>query len=167
MKKILILLSFLCFSLYGWAQQMPDFESIKLETKEDYNETANSAALAATTYILSHAPNKEDKTLFDAGRYLVTWMLGTPEYTFSMDDIFNKLYDANVLTVFMASMAEYCMKNKADKDDVEKVTFNTVKRLITYIEENKIKVGKNIKRAIDADKKGNLSVYLSELKNER
>lgn len=53
MKHLLFaILFFLTFSK-AFSQDLPKYDEIKLETKQDFNEAANNAALKASNYLLS------------------------------------------------------------------------------------------------------------------
>ena len=62
----------------------------------------------------------------------------------------------------MAAMTKYALENKADAKDQNKVKLNAVKLIIAYVkdEKNKVKLNAELKKAIEADDKGQLSAYL-------
>ena len=62
----------------------------------------------------------------------------------------------------MAAMTKFALENKADAKDQNKVKLNAVKLIIAYVkdEKNKVKLNAELKKAIEADDKGQLSAYL-------
>jgi hypothetical protein len=158
----LLLLSVL--SNTSFAQALPDFDAIKLETKEDFNPTANDAALQASAFLLSSPLVKNNIDRLKSLQYVIKWMSGTPEYTFTLDEQATKFAKKNddLLGLYMAAMTKFVLENKADSKDQNKIKLNAVKLIIAYAKEekNKVKINGELKKAMEADEKGQLSEYL-------
>ena len=91
-------------------------------------------------------------------------MTGTPDYSFTLDEQATKFAKKNddLLSQYMAAMTKFALENKADAKDQNKVKLNAVKLIIAYVkdEKNKVKLNAELKKAIEADDKGQLSAYL-------
>lgn len=164
MKNLLFGFLISLFSTISFAQQLPDFDAIKLDTKEDFNSTADSAALQASDFLLSTPLEKNNIDRLKSLRYVIKWMSGTPAYSFALDEQATKFAKKNddLLGLYMAAMAKFVLENKADAKDQNKIKLNAVKLIINYVKdpENKVKLNTELKKAIEADNKGQLSEYL-------
>jgi hypothetical protein len=67
-----------------------------------------------------------------------------------------------VLSIYMASMAKYVLENKDKSATAKDIELNAFKSLLEYSQDvnNKVPQTKELKKAIDADKKGKLEAYL-------
>jgi len=164
MKGLILGLVFGLLSNLSFAQTLPDFDAIKLDKKEDFDSTADIAALQAANFLLSTPVEKSNIDRLRSVQYIIRWMSGTPDYSFTLDDQATKFAKKNddLLGLYMAAMAKYVLENKADSKDQNKIKLNTVKMIIAYAtdEKNKVKINSELKRAIEADRNGQLSEYL-------
>ncbi len=164
MKKILFLLLLSTFCKISYSQNLPDFSSIKLETKDDYNSIANSAALQAANYLFTTPFEKQNIDRLKSIQYIIKWMSGTPDYNFSLDEQATKFAKKNddLLALYMAAMTKYVLENKADSKDQNKIKLNAIKLIIAYVKDpnNKVIINNELKKIIDAEDKGKLSDYL-------
>jgi hypothetical protein len=162
MKSILFFLLIFC-SIGLSAQNLPDFDQIRLEQGSDY-KPAEPAALQAANYILSTPIAKNDGNRMLSLRFLLRWMTGTPDYTFSLGGNISKAVAGNedLLGVYMAAMAKYALENKESAKDEKKVNLGAAKILLAYCEDskNKVKLNKTLKKMIEANKEGNLESML-------
>jgi hypothetical protein len=163
--KSLILLFFLgLFCKLSFAQNLPDFSSIKLDAKEDYTSTANDAALQAANYILSSPIDNKNNDRLKSIAYTIRWMQGTPDYNFTLDEQTTKFAKKNddLLALYMAAMVKYVLENKEDSKDQNKIKLNSVKLILSYSRDpkNNVKINKELKNLIEADSKGQLAAYL-------
>lgn len=164
MKKIIFGLLFGLLSPTAFAQTLPDFNAIKLEKIEDYNVAANNAALQASNFLFSTPMDPDNLDRLKSVQYILKWMSGSPEYNFSIDADAVKLSDDNkdILGLYMAAMTKYALENKAEANDQDKIKLNAVKLIIAYAKEekNKVKLNAELKKAIKAERKGQLPAYL-------
>ena len=164
MKRLLFGLLFGLMSAISFAQTLPDYDAIKLEKKEDYDATADNAALQASNFVLSTPLEKNNLDRLKSLQYIIKWMSGTPGYSFTLDGQATKFAKNNddLLGLYMAAMTKYVLENKADAKDQNKIKLNAVKLIIAYAkdEKNKVKINSELKKAIEADNKGQLSEYL-------
>jgi alkaline phosphatase len=97
-------------------------------------------------------------------RFIIRWMTGTPNYSFALDEQATKFAKKNddLLGLYMAGMTKYALENKADAKDPNKVKLNTVRLILRYVKEekNNVKLNSELKKAIEAEEKGELPAYL-------
>lgn len=164
MKQLLLSLTLVFTCTLAMAQTLPDLDAIKLETKEDFNTSANDAALQAATFLFTTPIDKSNVQRLKAVVYIIKWMSGTPDYNFAIDDEATKLSKKNeeLMAMFMAAMAKYVLENKADARDQPKIKLNAVKMIIEYAknEKNNVKISGELKKVMEADEKGELASYL-------
>lgn len=164
MKRLFFALLFGLLSHISFAQNLPDFDAIKLDKKEDFNSVADDAALQASNFLFSTPLKKDNIDRLKSLQYIIKWMSGTPDYNFSLDEQATKFAKKNddLLGLYMAAMTKYILQNKPDSKDQNKIKFNAVKIIITYAkdENNKVKINSELKKVIEADDKGQLSEYL-------
>lgn len=165
MKRLFFVLVLVFVSAFSFAQNLPNYDAIKLEVKEDYNTAAETAALKAASFLLSTPNEKNSLDRLKSLQYLIKWMSGTPDYSFSLGDPVTKFAKKNedLLGLYMAAMTKFVLENKADAKDEKKIKLNAVKMLIDYAkdENNKIKINGELKKAVEADNKGQLAEYLN------
>jgi hypothetical protein len=165
MKRLLFGLLFGLVANISFAQNLPDFDAIKLEKKEDYDSVADGAALQAADYLFSTPMEKNSLDRLVSLRYIIKWMSGTPAYNFTLDAQATKFAKKNddLLGMYMAAMTKFVLENKADSKDQNKIKLSAVKMIINYAkdEKNKIKINGELKKAIEANEKGELAAYLN------
>ncbi|CAN5585830.1 hypothetical protein BH11BAC3_BH11BAC3_06840 [soil metagenome] len=164
MKKLVFALLFGLLSNISFAQNLPDFTTIKLDKKKDFNSAADDAALQASDFLFSTPLDKNNIDRLKSLQYVIKWMSGTPDYNFSLDEQATKFAKKNddLLGLYMAAMTKYVLQNKADSKDQNRIKLNAVKIIIAYAkdEKNKVKINAELRKAIEADDKGQLSAYL-------
>jgi hypothetical protein len=164
MKRLIFGLLFGFLFHVSFSQTIPDLDGISLEKKEDFNSTADNAALQSATFLLSTPLEKNNIDRLKALQYIIKWMTGTPDYSFALDEQATKFAKKNddLLGLYMAAMTKYVLENKSDSKDQNKIKLNAVKTIITYAkdETNKVKINSELKKVIQADEKGRLSQYL-------
>lgn len=158
MKKI-ILASVLLYFNASFGQNLPNFDEIKLEQKTDY-QPAESSVMQATNYMLSTPYEKNDLNRLNSLQFIIKWMSGTPDFTFTLGSEITKIMKGNddMLGLYMACMTKYCLENKSSAKDEAAVRLNSIKLLLTYCEKesNNMKMTKQLKKLSEANKKGEL-----------
>jgi hypothetical protein len=164
MRKTILatLCSFAILSSSG--QTVPDYASIKLETKSDYTPEVDKKALQAASHLLTTPPGKEDPSRINATQFLMRWMTGTPSYTFELDATVAKISDARqeLLIVYLAAMVSYAMENPSEGKDKLKMKVGTAKRLLQYCQQHNIKLSGELKKLNKAAEAGGLDKYLGK-----
>ncbi len=162
MKKLFIIIC-LFASHYCFSQSLPDYDNVKMEQKSDYKE-ADKVALVAANYLLSTPFQKNDLNRLKSLQFILKWMGGSPDFTFSIDNIAQKISKGNddMLGLYMASMSKYALENRGDAADAKKMKINAIKILLAYCEDenNNMKMNKELKKLAEANKKGELEQVL-------
>ena len=163
MKK-LILVAALFYSAFAGAQTLPNFDMIKLEKAPDY-KLAEPYALQTANFILSNPFKKDDKDKdrMSALRFIGKWMNGTPDYSFAVGDLEDKIgRDSDLLGLYMVAKAKYMLENKANAKDQKLVKLNSMILLLNYCEDknNLVRMTKQLKKLSEAKEKGELAQML-------
>ncbi|HMU46780.1 MAG TPA: hypothetical protein PKC72_10455 [Chitinophagaceae bacterium] len=142
---------------------MPNFDDVRLEQGSDY-KTAEPTVMKAATYILSTPFEKNDISRLKSMQFLIKWMSGTPDYTFTLDDVAGKITKGNddLLGTYMACMTKYCIDHPESSKDPSAVKINSLKMLLEYCENsaNNMKMTKQLRKLSEANKKGELEKEL-------
>jgi hypothetical protein len=160
--KFTILIWVLFFNMAAFAQTLPNFDVIKLEKPVDY-KLAEPYALQTANFILSTPFNKEDKDKISSLRFISKWMNGTPDYSFALGDMEDKLgKDIDLHGLYMISKVKYVLENKANAKDPKLVKINATTLLINYCsnKDNLVKMSKQLKKLAEAKEKGQLEQAL-------
>lgn len=164
MKRLFFILSFILSFQLSFSQNLPDFDAIKLEKKEDYNNVADDAALLAARFLFITPFDNKNVNRLKSLQYIIRWMTGTPDYNFTLDEQATKFAKKNdeLLGLYMAAMTKFILENKADAKDQNKIKLHAVRLIIAYAkdEKNKVKINSELKKAIEADEKDELAAYL-------
>jgi hypothetical protein len=162
MKKLFIFFLLIISAGTCFAQNLPKFDQYKFDTTSDY-KLADSAVLQTANFLLSTPIDQNVPTRIKAGQFVMRWMEGTPDYTFSLEQNAIKYLSGNVdlMLLYMTSMAKYALETKAN--DVKIITINGIKTLLTYVNNpvSNVKKDKNLKKLSDANDKGNLESFLN------
>ena len=162
MKKLFLFFLLIVVAGKCFSQSLPRFEQYKFDKTSDY-KLADSAALQTANFLLSNPIDQNVPTRLKAGQFVMRWMEGTPDYTFSLEQNAIRYLSGNVdlMLMYMASMAKYALETKSN--DVKITTINGVKILLGYVNSpiNNVKKDKNLKKLSDANDKGNLEDLLN------
>jgi hypothetical protein len=160
--KLTILIAALFFSGVAFTQTLPNFDIIKLEKTADY-KMAEPYALQTANYIFLNPFKKENKDLLNSLRFMGKWMNGTPDYSFAVGDMEDKIgNDNDLLGLYMIAKAKYILENKANAKDPKLVKLNATIVLINYCsnKDNLIRMTKQLKKLAEAKEKGQLEQAL-------
>ncbi len=148
----------------AFSQDLPKYDEIKVDTKEDFNEKTNNAALQASNYLLSTPMDSKSIDRLKSLQFIIKWMTGTPDFSFTLDAQATKFAKNNddLLGLYMAAMTKYVLENKTESKNQNKIKLNAVKLIIQYSKDvkNNVKINKELKKAIEADDNGKLEDYL-------
>lgn len=163
MKKTFLILGFIFLAfLSSYSQDYAKYESIKLDSKEDFTKEVNLTALQACNYLLSVPLDSKNESRIYTSRFLMRWMTGTPDFTFNLDETATNISKSNedLLIVYLASMAKYCLENPGESKNQKTVKLNTVLTVINYCDSQKIKMSGELKKLNKAREKGELEKEL-------
>ena len=162
MKNTIICWLLFC-SNHLTAQTLPHFDLIKLEKISDYKK-AEPFVLQTATFLLSTPIKSESKDRYNSLRFISQWMNGTPDYSFVLVDIIEKIGKDNndILGVYISAMTKYTLENKAFAKDAAVVKLNAITTLLKYCEnkDNNLKMSKQLKKLAEAKEKGQLEQAL-------
>jgi hypothetical protein len=160
MQKVctLFLAFFIVFNSIG--QDLPDYDNIKLELKEDYTPYTDSVAVVASNYVLSQPIDTETLPKIKSLQYIIKWMTGTPNYSFTLGEPIGKISKSNrtLLTIYMAALTKYAVENRMNAPAAKEVNLNALKLLLEYckVPSNNVKVKGELKKVMEAYEKGEL-----------
>lgn len=163
MKKILITLCFLV-ALAANAQTAPNYDNYKLETPADL-KAAEGAVLQASDYILSVPFIVDDAQRQNAMAFIIKWMTGTPDYTFTIDS--NPAVmgtDAEMISVYVAAMCKFVLENKSKSTDEAAIKLASWKFVADYVANpaHKVTQTRPLKKLVEANKKGEMEKYIKD-----
>ena len=163
MKKSIfsILIAFISFA--ASAQEFKGLDNIPMKTDADFRQ-AESTIKDCVKYILGHPISSDDVSGKNASRFLIIWMTGTPDYSFAVDADFVKYSKKNegLTAVIMAAMAKAVLDKPELNKDPKALKIAAFKLVAEYCADSKNKVTQtsDIKKLIDANKKGKLEGVL-------
>lgn len=164
MKRLLLLLTLLFTAFCTYAQDFSALQKVEYKEKSEY-KAYEGQILECANYLLSVPADDNNPNRQDALKVLITWMSGTPDYKFMVDETATKLMHRNeeVLGIYFAAMTKYVLENADKAADNNEVKYNTVTLLLDYCETktNKMKLNKELKKAIAARNEGRLKEYLN------
>ncbi len=166
MKLVLISVLFLWATNISFSQSLPNFDEIKLKSDADFNKVANDAALMASNYLLSTPMDLDNFDRVRSLKYIADWMTGTPDYTFEIDEQVAKFVNKNqdLFGLYMTAMTKYVLENKSASNNQNEIKLNAVRIMLKYSSDpkNNVKITKEMKNAIKAEKKGKLEEFLNK-----
>jgi hypothetical protein len=154
-------------SLSGWfaslSQNPEEWQALSFESPEDYKNNEDKI-LECANFVLTGPAEPTDPARKSAMSALSKWMSGTPDHSFVIDESISKLMEKNeaVLSIYMAAMTKYTIENKDKKIPPAELKLNAFEQLLNYSEtpNNKVPMTKDLKKAIEAKRKGKLKEYL-------
>ena len=162
MKRILIICVFAFVACNVIAQSLPQFADIKLQKSKDY-KLAEPAVVQTADFIISTPIDKNTDTKTIAAQFLMKWMDGTPDFTFTLDENSTRSFLQNneLMMVYVASMAKYAIQNKPR--NTKAITLNAIKSLLAYINDpaNNVKKTDELKELSQANDNNQLETFLN------
>ena len=151
MKNPFFFFFFFLISTASFAQNLSNWETYKLEMKEDFHN-AEDLVKEGIDYMFSTPFDKNDIKRYQALNFVMNWMEGTPEYRFNIDQKAVELTKGNddLLGMYFAGLAKVILENKNQIPDDETVHNLVVQDLIVYTsnEANHLKPTKALKKLI-------------------
>jgi hypothetical protein len=162
MKKLTLLLTTLialACTTQLFSQTAPVVDNVKLDAASDY-KTAEPVAIQAADYLFATPAEKNNIDRLKCISFIIKWMSGTPDYTFTLGSESVKMSKGNddVLSLYMAALTKYALEHKADAGNEKLLNLNAITMVLTYCEnaDNKIKMNKELKKLSEAKAKGEL-----------
>ena len=149
--------------LTSFAQDPEEWQALSFESREDYKKNQDKI-LECANFVLTGPAEPTNPARKSAMSALSKWMSGTPDYSFVIDESISKLMEKNeaVLSIYMAAMTKYTLDHKDTKITPADLKLNAFEQLLDYSEipGNKVPMTKDLKKAIEAKRKGRLKEYL-------
>ncbi len=162
MKKLVFTLLAVVIFQFGFSQNIPPVEGVRLEAPQDYRN-ADSAVVQVSKYFLKIPIDQDNNTRLTAGVFLVRWIAGTPEFDFDLNsNVFKYIKkDVDLLTVYYSCVASFAIHHPA-VNDANTITLNAAKLLVAYINNpaNHVVLTRQLKNLVEADAKGDLKSFL-------
>jgi hypothetical protein len=153
----IVLLSFVTNFLF--AQTNTNYDNVKLEQASDY-VLADSFAIEAANFLFATPFEKDNLQRLKSLSFVIRWMTGTPDYSFTLDEVASKIIKGNddLLGLYMAAMTKFVLENKALSKDQKIIKLNALITVLNYCEDpnNNIKRTKQLKKLSEAKAKGQL-----------
>lgn len=157
MKTILAVLLCVSISFMASAQQFKGLDNLPMKSDADFKK-AEPTVKDCAKYLLGHPQDDKDESAKNAARFLVIWMTGTPDYSFSVDADMVKFTKKNegLTAIYMAAMVKAALDKPELNKDQKALKIAAFKLLADYCAEDKNKVTKtsDIKKLTEANKKG-------------
>lgn len=162
MKRILLICMLVVAGGNLFAQTLPQFNQIKLENKKDF-KLAEPQVVQTALFILATPINKDKELRTAAAQFLMKWMDGTPDFTFTLDENSTRTFLQNndLMMVYVASMSKYAIQNKPRNS--RDITIHAIKNLLAYINDpaNNVKKTDELKELSQANDRGDLESFLN------
>ncbi|ANQ49489.1 hypothetical protein MY04_2115 [Flammeovirga sp. MY04] len=144
MKKQLILFGLLLFSICSFGQDI-----IELKEKSDYKK-AEPMVIKICSFLFNNPVTHEKETRQAGASYIVQWMSGTPDYTFTVTQEGMQLIGSKqeYMALYMAAQTMVVLENKDKKLTPEQIEKGGIDLLINYCSNpaNNIKLSKSMKK---------------------
>lgn len=154
MKNFLLSLIVILSTLTVSSQDFEKLKNTKLQNKEDY-KVAEPTVLSLTSYLFQNPSTKDEINRLNAIQFIIKWMEGTPEYTFSIDkEAMDVTKGSDDLTgLYFAAMSKVVLDNPQQKLSDAEITTKAIDVLVNYVanEENGIKPNKAIKKRLKTE----------------
>lgn len=161
--RVVIIILFCSSVNRGLTQTLPVFDLIKLEKTSDYRK-AEPFVLQTANYLLATPFKSEKPDRLKSIQFLIGWMTGTPDYSFTLDETTSKIFKGNddILGIYLAALAKYALENKDSAKDAKHLKLNAVILLLNYCENknNNMRMTKQLKKLSEARASGKLEEAL-------
>lgn len=163
MVKNILLALFMVFGLSLYAQNNINYADVKLETEDDF-KAAEPLVIGAADYVLSNPITGENVDYNYAIQFVLAWMGGTPDYTFSLDSMDKLGGDVFLSSVYIASLAKYTLEHKSEATDDKLLRNGAWKLFLDYCNNpvNKVKKNKHLNKLLKAYSEKRLEAELDK-----
>lgn len=152
--------------LLSYVSNAQDFElpkNIDVNSNEGLQKH-EADIINAAGWLESTSIRNEDQKRTQVNAFVLTWLTNTHKVTFTGRSSVLKLFDknANLIGVFMASYARYCLQNNYSKDELKANVAAMQSVIKCYNLGGDIKKDKDLLKVIEVDKKGELEDYIKK-----
>lgn len=161
MKRILLAAFTTLFCVTAFSQDFSKLINYQFESKQDYKAKEPQVKECAQ-YIISQPFVKDDINRLAASQFIVVWMTGTPDYSFSIGKGFEfisaKKTETDLMGVYMAAMVKFVLDNPDKAKDILSTEKAAIIAVVDYYSNiaNNVKPNKKVQKLIEAKKAGTL-----------
>ena len=134
------------------AQYAYPYEEIRLDKPASYKE-AEPLALSAAKFLLTTPYDEKNKARERAFAFLLNWTAGIEKYNFRLSGvILDVAEEKDVMTLFVAAMARFCIENPELGNNLKMIEKNSVRMVLDYCNNpaNNFTLKKKIRRRLEA-----------------
>lgn len=160
LRTLLLTLLLMLVASNSFSQDFSDLDKVPLKGKNDF-KSAEDKVLECAKYIISSPLDKEDSQLKSAENFVLNWMAGTPDYSFTLDDSLQPIMEKGpaLLGVFMACYSQTAIldSHNLKSDDIFKKTMTS---FIAYCKNpaNKVELTEGVNKLIKQEENGKYKV---------
>ncbi|MCP4521346.1 MAG: hypothetical protein GY827_06605 [Cytophagales bacterium] len=156
MKKFIFVIALVCSFNLLFGQNFSRMAKYEFKTAKNYQEETRNVR-KAVNYLFKNPRNVEEEKRKIAIQFVTKWMIGTPDYSFMIDEKAVELTKGKkyLFSLFMMAMVKAALDND-NKTAHQQETFEHAKYiLVNYCADknNKAKPNKAIKKIIKQQKK--------------
>jgi hypothetical protein len=152
MKLLLIVVP--VFFLAGTKCMGQDFSELvdyKFKSASEYEEKEEQVLICAN-YLFDHPVDKNDMNRLVSMQFIIQWMSGTPDHTFSLGKEATDLTkgNADLLGLYMAAMSKVVLENEGAALNDTQISQQATELLLNYCEnpDNNLKPSKKMKQLL-------------------
>ena len=162
-KTFLLIFLFCCVqAASSFGQELPNLKNVKLTKRASYKH-AESTVTKVVDYLFQTPLQKKNKARNEAGKFLVDWMNGTPDYVFYLEERETNFFNANAdfLLMYMAALTKFSLAHPTEKEKQEQA-LGAMKLVLPYLYQQSDKKAwpKELWQLYDASENGKLKEYL-------
>jgi hypothetical protein len=151
MKNVFFITLIVFVNIQVFSQDYSKLPDYRFKDAKDYKTTENQV-LECANYLFNTAYNTNELNRLSSIQYIMKWMEGTPDYTFTIGDNAMKLTkgNSNLLGLYFAAMAKVVLENKEIQMSNEDIDKKATDILVKYCgnPDNNIKPSKAIKKIL-------------------
>lgn len=149
MKKLVPLFVFFIMSLPLCAQDFSAYNQLSMSAPKDY-KALEFKVLEAANYLFSHPANTDKPNRQQALVFIMKWMEGTPDYTFSIGQNAMEITkgSSDLFGLYLAAMSKAVLENLAEPLSDQRIHELATEMLLQYTgdEKNGLKPNKALKK---------------------
>ena len=153
---------FFLLTLNAVSQKQSQYDYIPLTNAKEYRKAEPQVILAAD-YVYSSPIDKDNVYRGEATKFVMKWMGGTSDYSFTPDKTVSKVTNGNneLYGLYFVCMAKYALE-KGKGIDREELKLSAYALLATYCENpaNKCVIKGEIKKLIEAKNQNAIKQYI-------
>lgn len=161
MKNLILTALATLFFTVSFSQDFSKLLNYQFQSKEDYKAKEPQVKECAQ-YIITKPFVKNDGNRLAATQFIVVWMTGTPDYTFTIGKGFElvsgKKGETELMGIYLAAMIDFVLNNPDKAKDVPAAEKAAVIAVVNYYSNaaNNVKANKKVQKLIDAKNAGTL-----------